>query len=164
MCWNRDLKTHSKLFLFLHFQRKWKTKLFFKCFRISIFLAKILVLNHRCFSTFRQQYCFSSSASSYPNCSFFYTLKYIFLSLSRGLSPKWKLLTFWSAFLPIFRSFSASSSPRNRVQRNGDGAALWLVDAPWAWLGWGWVRDGEARALDRLFESENVVANQFFSR
>ena len=163
MCWNRDLKTHSNLFLFLHFQRKWKTKLFFKCFRISIFLAKNLVLNHGCFSTFRQQYCFSSSASSYPNRSFFCSLKYIFSLSLKGLSPKWKLLIYWSAFLPIFRSVSSSSSPRNRENATEMALSDWSTLFGRG-LGWGWVRDGEARALDHLFESENVVANQFFSR
>ena len=105
MCWNRDLKTHSRLFLFLHFQRKWKTKLFFKCFRISIFLTKFLVLNHGCFSTFRQQYCFSSSASSYPNRSFFCSLKYIFLSLSKRFESEMKIADFLiclSSDFPIF--------------------------------------------------------------
>ena len=163
MCWNRDLKTHSKLFLFLHFQRKWKTELFFKCFRISIFLTKILVLNHECFFDFSTTILFFVISLLVSKSLIFLQFKVHFSLSLKGLSPKWKLLIYWSAFFPIFRSVSSSSSPRNRENATEMALSDWSTLFGRG-LGWGWVRDGEARALDRLFESENVVANQFFSR
>ena len=82
-----------------------KNEIIFQMFSDLYFSRKNLVLNHGCFSTFRQQYCFSSSASSYPNRSFFCSLKYIFLSLSKSFESEMKiaeLLICLSSDFPIF--------------------------------------------------------------